>query len=247
MIPYFFIDHFSVGGVIIQVWGLFVALGIICGTVFATYRASLKGIKQSVVVDLIFWATFTALIGARFAFVLFNKESEASGFSSVGAILMGIISLSVVAKIKKVSIVSLLDVLGPPLLLAEGIGRIGCFVLHEHLGKVTNFVLGVNVLGENRHDLGLYFSLAGFVGVLFILLLEKVWKNKTEGAIGVTTIFWYFVWRFLLEFLLESNGPLAVMKIYGLTFMQIFSIVVIIGIVSHFSSGMFTSRSPRGF
>jgi phosphatidylglycerol:prolipoprotein diacylglycerol transferase len=224
MIPYF----------TVHVWGLFVALGIICGTVLAARRASSKEIKRSIVVDLIFWATFASVIGAKVVFILFNGKSGGSGFSSMGAVLAGATVVFVIAKIKKISIVCLLDILGPPALLAEGIGRIGCFILHEHLGKTTNFVLGTNVFGEVRHDLGLYFLLVGFAGLLFVLVLEKIWKKHATGAIGAVSLFWYFSWRFALEFLLEGSGPFAVAKIYGLTFMQIFSVVMIGFIVFYF-------------
>jgi phosphatidylglycerol:prolipoprotein diacylglycerol transferase len=204
------------------------------GTVLAVHRASLKGIKRSLIVDLIFWATLASIIGAKVVFILFNGKSGGSGFSSMGAVLAGSIVVLVIAKIKKISIAGLLDILGPPVLLAEGIGRIGCFILHEHLGKTTNFILGLNVLGEIRHDLGLYFSLVGFIGLLFVLILEKMWKKRTAGAIGAVSLFWYFSWRFALEFLLEGSGPFAVAKIYGLTFMQIFSVVMIGFIVFYF-------------
>jgi prolipoprotein diacylglyceryltransferase len=127
-----------------------------------------------------------------------------------------------------------MDILGPPVLLVEGIGRIGCFMLHEHLGKITGFILGLKVLGESRHDLGLYFSLAGFAGLLFVLVFEKIWKKKVMGIIGAISLFWYFSWRFMLEFFLENSGPLAVTKIYNLTFMQIFSAVMLVIIGYYF-------------
>jgi len=234
MIPYFFIGQFSIGQITIHVWGLFVALGIMCGTIFAAYRASSRKIEQYIIVDLVFWTTLASVIGAMIAFVLFNGKNETLGFSSIGAIIAGSATVFVIAKIKKISISSLLDILGPAVLLAEGIGRIGCFMLHEHLGKITGSVLGINIFGENRHDLGLYFSLAGFAGLFFVLMLERVWKKWAIGGIGAIAILWYLSWRFLLEFLLESNGPLAVEKIHGLTLMQIFSIFVIIFINWYF-------------
>lgn len=236
MIPYFYISQVSIGQITVHIWGLFVALGIICGTVFARYRAPSREVKQYIVVDLIFWATLASLFGAKIAFIFFNGKNEVLGFSSIGAILAGTVTVFVIAKIKKISIVRLLDVLGPPLLLAEGIGRIGCFMLHEHLGKITGSVLGLNVLGGSRHDLGLYFSLVGFAGVLLVLILEKIWKKRKIGMVGAISILWYFSWRFVLEFLLESSGSFSVSKIYGLTFMQIFSAVVLVIISFYFLS-----------
>jgi len=234
-----FVSQISIGQITIQIWGLFVALGIICGTVFAAYRAKTGGLKRSVVVDLIFWVVVTSVIGAKVAFLIFNGKNGVLGFSSIGAILAGSATVFIVSRIKKISTSRLMDVFGPPLLLVEGVGRIGCFMLHEHLGKVTDSILGLNILGESRHDLGLYFSLAGFAGLLFVLIFEKMGK-KRAGAIGAISILWYFGWRFALEFLLESSGPFAVTKIYGLTFMQIFS-----AIMSVVTSFFFLSRVLR--
>lgn len=218
----------------IHVWGLFVALGIICGTALALQRAKSRGIKQYIIVDIIFWATFASLIGARGAFIIFNGNNATMGFSSIGAILAGFIAVLVVERNKKISLLGLLDIFGPALLLTEGVGRIGCFILHEHLGRTTSFILGLNIMGESRHDLGLYFSLVGFAGLFFVLTFERIWKKRMAGTIGMLSILWYFAWRFALEFLLESSGPLAVTKIYGLTFMQIFSGLIIIMVIGYY-------------
>jgi phosphatidylglycerol:prolipoprotein diacylglycerol transferase len=56
-----------------------------------------------------------------------------------------------------------------------GVGRLGCFFIHDHPGTLTHFVLGVrHQNGEVRHDLGLYLSLIGFVtGILFLFLNRR--------------------------------------------------------------------------
>jgi len=84
--------------------------------------------------------------------------------------------------------------------LGCGIGRIGCFLIHDHPGTLTNFFLGVNYPdGTTRHDLGLYLSLIGFAtGGAFLYL------NRKPRAPG----FWFGMYmlieavvRFGLDFL----------------------------------------------
>jgi phosphatidylglycerol:prolipoprotein diacylglycerol transferase len=56
-----------------------------------------------------------------------------------------------------------------------GIGRIGCFLIHDHPGTLSNFILATKYPdGKSRHDLGLYLSLVGFaIGLIFLFLNRK--------------------------------------------------------------------------
>jgi len=49
-------------------------------------------------------------------------------------------------------------------------GRAGCFAIHDHPGRVTNFFLGVDIDGLVRHDLGFY-EMGLMLGLLIVLTL----------------------------------------------------------------------------
>jgi phosphatidylglycerol:prolipoprotein diacylglycerol transferase len=239
MIPYFYIDHFYLGSLEIHVWGFFVALGIITGALIAIKRAKIFNIKSGEIIDFVFWLTFGAFIGGRVLFVLINNgfslggvfERSGSGFSSLGAIVVGIIITFFIIRKRRILPSVFLQIFAPVFLLVEGVGRIGCFLIHEHLGRISNFYLAVRIGDASRHDLGLYFSISALFGFIIIIGLKKYQKIPTI-AVGWLSIIWYFVARFLLEFLYENGGQFGVVKYAGLTLMQYISLFVILGVTS---------------
>ena len=87
-----------------------------------------------------------------------------------------------------------------------GIGRLGCFLIHDHPGLVTTFFLGVKYPdGLIRHDLGLYLSLIGFATGILFLILDRLfritsYKPRPGFYLGLFLII-EGVSRFSLDFL----------------------------------------------
>ena len=65
MIPYFESHTLSLGPIVLQTWGLFVAAGFVLGGWLAAKRASSRGLDPKVVWDMVFWIFIAAFIGAR--------------------------------------------------------------------------------------------------------------------------------------------------------------------------------------
>jgi phosphatidylglycerol:prolipoprotein diacylglycerol transferase len=106
-----------------------------------------------------------------------------------------------------------------------GVGRIGCFLIHDHPGTLTHSLLGVKYPdGSVRHDHGLYLSLIGFATGFWFLWLNR--KNRRPG-------FWFGAYmivegitRFGLDFLRTVDATY-----WGLTPTQYLSVpMVLIGI-----------------
>ena len=137
-------------------------------------------------------------------------------------------------------------------LLAYGVsggylfGRLGCAVAHDHLGRKTDFALGVNVPPGRypfdradhvirAHDLGLYEFFLWIVIVAALLVLER-WRGRRPGFLVGFMAVVYSPPRFFLEFLrLESSDP----RYGGLTFAQWASIGI-------FIAGMFLLLKKPG-
>lgn len=182
-------------------------------------------IPQAEIVNVGFYAVLFGFVGSKL--LSFAETNRWDGFSEFGGILAAAIVALIFLRAKKLSVPLFLDIVGPALLLAEAIARIGCFAVHDHIGKQSNFFLATNFNGVTRHDVGLYLSLAAFLGFLFIFILEKI-KKFAPGSIGLLSLIWFFGARFFLDFLKADDFPYAIPMYWGLTIAQYFAILFLI-------------------
>lgn len=211
MIPYFGWTSFQLGPITIYTWGLFVALGYLLGTYLAFKRAKSLGLDGERVLDLATWIFFGSFIAARLFHVAFYDDGtflshplqilnpRVPGFSMMGGLLGAFVAGTVYLKKHSLDWITYADTVIWGLPWGCGVGRIGCFFIHDHPGTLTHSLLGVRYPdGQTRHDHGLYLSLLGFaVGILFLLLNKKT--RKPGFWLG-----WYLVIdgmaRFILDF-----------------------------------------------
>jgi len=238
VIPYFVFEQVQVGPFVLKIWGLFVALGILLGVIVSARRAERYSIYPSAIYDLAFWVTLAAVAGGRAVYVWTNDlpftslvNVSMSGFSSAGAIIPAFAVTVLYSKLKSINLLSVLETVAPGLLLAEAIGRIGCFLLHEHIGIKTVLPVSINIFGEQRHELSIYFFSSAIVGSVLALFFGKIINRK--GAVSLFAITWYFFFRFLIDFLAEDSGPLAVNKYYGLSYTQYFSLAGMVFVAAY--------------
>ena len=103
-----------------------------------------------------------------------------------------------------------------------GIGRIGCFLIHDHPGTLTRFILGVRYPdGSIRHDLGFYESIYGFAIAIGFLVLAR--RNAKPPAYIVTFLVTYGIFRFFSDFLRVVDA-----RYLGLTPAQYLSLVMVV-------------------
>lgn len=253
MIPFFQINYFLLGTIEIQVWGLFVSSGILAGIILSYYLARKYFLAVNLMTDMGIWAILGGLIGARLFYILFYAPDHywqypadifkfwQGGSSSMGGFFGGITALYLFAKIKNISWSEFLpyfDVGIVGLWLGWAIGRLGCFFIHDHPGRLTNFFLAVNFPGGARFDLGLLESILSLtIFVICFLFFEKLTKIR-RGLVAVFSVYLYASARFLLDFLravdLEYSDP----RYYHLTPSQWGMVAVVVLL----TSGLIYSR-----
>jgi phosphatidylglycerol:prolipoprotein diacylglycerol transferase len=238
MIPYFQFTTYHLGPIPIQVWGTFVALGVLAGTALAAWFAKKRGQNPTVIWDMAFWVIVGAFFSARIFHVLFYRleyflehpakiiaiweggESVIGGL--IGAAIVGIWYLHK----KKLDVWAYADTTIFSLPLGYGIGRIGCFLIHDHPGTLTDFVLGIRYPdGLVRHDLGLYASINGFILAIIFWILYR--RKAPVGAYTITFLLWYGITRFFLDFLRATDGPIVDARYFGLTPAQYGAIIMV--------------------
>lgn len=244
MLPYLSSETYSLFGLTFRTWGTFVALGYAFGTYVAYRRARRKGLDGQRVLDLSFWIFVAAFVGARAFHVLFHEPSyylahpleamdpRKPGFAIFGGFIGAFFAFIFLVKKHSLNFLAYADTLIWGLPWGCGVGRIGCFLIHDHPGTLTSFALGVKYPdGSARHDLGLSLSLIGFAtGGLFLFL------NRKERRAG----FWFgsfmiveAVSRFGLDFL-----RIADTRYFGLTPTQYLALPL-------FAVGLFFVTRPR--
>ena len=236
MIPYFQLTTLNLGPIAIQVWGLMVALGIFAAILAATKLARERGQNHKIFWDLVVWVIAGAFLGARLFHILyepsmyFNDPLELlkiwhGGFSVMGGFLGALLIGVWYLKRRKVNVSEHVDTGLFALPLGLFIGRIGCFLIHDHPGLLSDFLTAVDYPGGARHDHGLYLSLNGLI--LFLLFLWMRKKQVGYGAYTIVFLLWYGVVRFLLDFLRATNGGVVDTRYFGLTPAQYLALVMV--------------------
>jgi phosphatidylglycerol:prolipoprotein diacylglycerol transferase len=235
MIPSFSLTSFSIGPLTVQVWGMLVALGFVVGAGAAGWMAKKRGLKANIVYDLAPWLVIAGMVGGRLGHVLLYDPGYylarpleivalwEGGMSVFGGFLACIACGVWYLKKKQVDVHAYADVLVFGLPVGKIFGRIGCFLIHDHPGTLTDFALGVRYPdGEVRHDLGLYLAINALVMAAVFFWLAK--RGARQGTYIVIFLIWYGIVRFSLDFLRVVDVRYA-----GLTPGQYLSLLFVLG------------------
>ncbi|PIW37025.1 MAG: prolipoprotein diacylglyceryl transferase [Candidatus Kerfeldbacteria bacterium CG15_BIG_FIL_POST_REV_8_21_14_020_45_12] len=241
MIPYFQLIKFEVGPVPINVWGLLVAAGILAGLMVAVKETKRRGLNVESLLDLTFWSVLMALIGARLFFVLTELGRYTDdpigvfriwegGMSINGGFIGAVIAAIVFSKIRHLSFFEYAEVAVFGLPVGLMIGRLGCALIFDHPGKITNFFLGQNYSdGIARHNHGLYLSINGAIMALIFFTLHKQKPDRPTGFYTAFFLIWYGSVRIFLDFFRAYDIPgYTDARFFSLTGAQYVGVVMIV-------------------
>lgn len=225
-----------------------IMLGCTAGVWLAWRRAAIKGAAyQNMILDLSTWLIIAGILGARLWELLFTWELYRDhpgeifaiwngGMSIQGSILGGLIAALIFAWRRRVRVWELLDLLAPPVILGQAIGRIGCLTSGDAFGRPVSEVpwypsgLGlVYAEGTPAHQVFGPVPLIPAEGfemvldfvILAVLLLYKP-RREVPGRTALVYAILYSVARFGLEFL-RADSLMA----GGLKAAQLLSVIVI--------------------
>ncbi len=136
---------FSIMGINIYWYGIFIAVGAICGVMLALNEAKRTGQDQDMYSDFAFAAIILGIVGARAYYLIFHGDSlldffkiREGGLAIYGGILGGLITAIVFVRIKKISFVKFTDTCIMGLLTGQIFGRWGNFFNREAFGGHTD-------------------------------------------------------------------------------------------------------------
>lgn len=212
-------DLFSIGKITIHGYGLMIALGILACIAMATYRAKKYKLDPEAILDIAIWGVVAGFLGAKLLYVIVEFEDfvkdplsliGSEGFVVYGGIIAGVLAAILYCRKKNLVFMEYFDLAAPSISLAQGFGRIGCFLAGCCYGRETTSFLGVEFPAGGLAPSGVkllptqLFSSAGdFVITGVLLWFYK--RNKCTGNVGVLYMVLYGVGRFLIEFLRSDD------------------------------------------
>ena len=234
---------FTIGSVDIYWYGIIIAVAIAVafGLSFALLKA--KGLNNDLPIDLFLAIVPLGIICARLFSVLFDSGSSIldffkfrqGGMSIIGAVIGGVIGLTILCLIKKYNFLKVADVIVPVLILAQAIGRWGNYANGEVYGIATVseslqfFPMSVFVNGEWHLALFFYECVLNLIG--FALLMILYFKTKKAGICTATYLVYYGVIRSILESLRDEQ---YILKWGNVPVSQLVSVLFIIAGISIF-------------
>jgi phosphatidylglycerol---prolipoprotein diacylglyceryl transferase len=203
--------------------------------------------------DLVFYAALGIILGGRLGYVLFYNLSYYlenpvdilklwdGGMSFHGGVIGTTLGILYLARKNKLPWLRLHDYVACCVPFGLFFGRLANFVNAELWGAETNVpwairfpevINGTPMLGEPRHPSQLYE--AGLEGlVLFAILWIMFWKTQARyqpGKLVGAFIFFYGIFRFMVEFVREPDAQLlAFTQATGLHMGQWLSVPMILG------------------
>ena len=240
---------FSIFGINIYYYSLFILLGVIIGYILITREAKKLGYDNKVISDFIFYTLLIGIVGARIYYVVFNLDYYLSnpvdilkiyngGLAIHGGVIFGLVFAFFYCKKKKLNFYRILDICAPAVILAQAIGRWGNFFNGEAHGGITtyerlkelfvpNFVIeGMKIDGNYYYPTFYFESILCIIGFIIIMILRRKKNIKVGCQIG-----FYFIWYGIVRFFIEVFRTDSLM-LFNLKMAQIVSIIgIIIGIV----------------
>ena len=212
-------ELFSIGPFTIHGYGLMIALGILACITMGMYRARKRNMSDEAVLDIAIFGVLFGFLGAKLLYVLveFPRFLEnpmsvlgSEGFVVYGGIITGVITAVLYCKRKHLSFLEYFDLLMPSVALAQGFGRIGCFLAGCCYGRETDAFWGVTFPEGSLAPSGVklipaqLLSSAGDFLIMFILLIYSK-HSKKSGNVGFLYMLLYGIGRFLIEFLRSDD------------------------------------------
>ena len=205
---------FSIGPLTIHHYGLIIACGLMLAVLYACKRCKEFGVKSDDITDGVLWVTPFAVICARAYYCIFAWDEFAGnpievlyiwqgGLAIYGGVLGAAIGVAVFAKVKKIKLPALLDMVSLGFLIGQSIGRWGNFFNREAFGAPTDSFLRMGLLNtltgavEYYHPTFLYESVWNLVGFVVLHFLSK--RRKYDGQVALGYVAWYGLGRAIIE------------------------------------------------
>ncbi|MGB5593662.1 MAG: prolipoprotein diacylglyceryl transferase [Crocosphaera sp.] len=239
----------EVGPIVVRWYGFLIATAVLIGVTLSQWLAKRRQVNPEIIGDLAIWLVIAAIPCARIYYVLFQWQAYVErpediiaiwkgGIAIHGAILGGTLAALIFARLNKISVWQLADLVVPSLALGQTIGRWGNFFNSEAFGAPTNLPWRLYIPVSNRpveyltseyfHPTFLYESIWNLL-VCMLLLGLFFWGLKRPNRLSVGTLslvylIAYSCGRIWIEGLRTDSlmlGPLRVAQVISLVMISL--------------------------
>ena len=203
---------FSIGSFNIYWYGILIATGLLLAVLYAYFNAHRYDVDASKLMDCVIVGIITAIIGARAYYVAFRWDYFSAhpaeiidirdgGIAVYGSIIGALIGGLIVAKIKHMKFLPVLDVTMTGFLIGQAIGRWGNFFNQEAFGTETDNIFRMvseATGGKGVHPCFLYESVWCALGFFVLFIVNRKFQ-RYHGQIFYLYLVWYGFERMIVE------------------------------------------------
>lgn len=211
-------ELFKIGSLSVHGYGFMIGVGFLIALLVGEIRARKKGLRDEAVLDIAILASVCGFLGAKVLYIIVSFKDflqdplsviGSAGFVVYGGIITGALVVMLYCRVKKLDFMEYFDLIMPEIAIAQGFGRIGCFLAGCCYGAKTDAWYGVTFPEESLAPAGVkliptqLISAAGDFAIAAVLLVlaDKVFKKSgRKGRIGALYLILYGVGRFIIEF-----------------------------------------------
>ena len=204
----------SLGPLNIYFYGIIIACGLVLAVLYCMNRSKEFGIQEDDILDGVLWVTPFSICCARAYYCIFAWHEYAAdpisvlyiwngGLAIYGGVIGALIGVSVLCKLKKIKLPTMLDLVLLGFLIGQSIGRWGNFMNREAFGAPTDSFLRMGLYNtltgqtEYYHPTFLYESVWNLCGFVLLHFLSK--RRKYDGQIALCYAAWYGLGRCIIE------------------------------------------------
>lgn len=235
-------EFIQIGSIKIYLYAIFIIISFAIALYICKKKSGIYKIFFEDILQLGIFIIPISIIGARVYYVLFNLEFYVQkpiqifnirngGLAIYGGIIGGIITCIIFCKIKKKSLLDLLDYIAPSLALGQAIGRWGNFINGEAYGIKTNFILRMGIIENYEyvevHPTFLYESICDLIIFFILLYMQK--KRKYKGQITYLYFVLYGLIRAIIENLRTDSlmiGNIRISQVLSIALFLIFGVIL---------------------
>ena len=140
---------FEIFGFPISTFGVMVALGFLAGGWMAARSFERAGLPAKAAWDIVTWCVIGGLLGAKLWYVAeqlarepalsaFELLTSRGGITWYGGFLGGAILGLSAARVNKVPLLAAANCAAPSLAIGQALGRVGCFLVGDDYGRVSD-------------------------------------------------------------------------------------------------------------